>query len=45
VRQLAQRLGGNERIATIFPDSGNRYLSTIYNDDWLRQHGILEPVS
>jgi cystathionine beta-synthase len=42
VRQLARRLGGNERIATIFPDSGNRYLSTIYNDDWLRQHGILE---
>jgi cystathionine beta-synthase len=42
VRQLAARLPGPARIATLFPDSGNRYLSTIYNDDWLRQHGILE---
>ncbi len=28
------------RIVTIFPDSGNRYLSTIYNDDWLLEKGI-----
>jgi cystathionine beta-synthase len=44
VRQLAARLaaeGRPARIATLFPDSGNRYLSTIYNDDWLRKNGIL----
>jgi cystathionine beta-synthase len=44
VRQLAGRLaaeGRSARIATLFPDSGNRYLSTIYNDDWLRKNGIL----
>jgi len=28
------------RIVTIFPDSGSRYLSTIYNDDWLKKIGI-----
>jgi len=45
VRQLAARLeaeGSPARIATLFPDSGNRYLSTIYNDDWLRQRGLLD---
>ncbi len=30
----------NYRIVTIFPDSGNRYLSTIYNDDWIQEMGI-----
>ena len=29
------------RIVTILPDSGNRYLSTVYNDAWMRQHGYL----
>jgi cystathionine beta-synthase len=42
VRGLAARLEGG-RIATIFPDSGSRYLSTIYNDDWMRRHGFLAP--
>jgi len=45
VRQLAARLassGTGARIATLFPDSGNRYLSTIYNDEWLRQRGLLD---
>jgi len=26
---------------TIFPDSGTRYLSTIFNDDWMRSKGFL----
>jgi cystathionine beta-synthase len=41
VRQLAARLDRPARIATVFPDSGNRYLSTIYSDEWLRQKGLL----
>jgi cystathionine beta-synthase len=41
VRQLAARLDGPARIATLFPDSGTRYLSTIYSDDWMRAHGFL----
>jgi len=27
---------------TIFPDSGSRYLSTIYSDDWMRRQGFLD---
>jgi cystathionine beta-synthase len=41
VRELAGRLEAPARIVTLFPDSGFRYLSTVYNDDWMREHGFL----
>jgi cystathionine beta-synthase len=40
-RQVARDAGGDVRIVTVFPDSGSRYLSTIYNDDWMRRQGFL----
>ena len=43
VRRLAARLAGPARIVTLFPDSGNRYLSTIYDDAWLARQGLDEP--
>ena len=39
--ELAGSLSEPARIVTLFPDSGFRYLSTIYNDDWMREHGFL----
>ncbi len=42
VRKLAGQLDRPARIVTVFPDSGFRYLSTIYNDDWMRSHGFLD---
>ena len=41
VRELAGRLSAPARIVTLFPDSGFRYLSTVYNDEWMREHGFL----
>ena len=41
VRELARRIDRPARIVTVFPDSGSRYLSTIYNDDWMRRQGFL----
>ncbi|GAA3772908.1 S-sulfocysteine synthase CysK2 [Streptomyces coacervatus] len=29
------------RIAAVFPDGPHRYLETIYNDAWCREHGLL----
>lgn len=29
------------RVVTVLPDSGFRYLSSIYNDDWMEAHGLL----
>ncbi len=39
VRQVAKKHPGS-RIVTLFPDSGSRYLSTIFNDQWLRERGL-----
>jgi len=41
VRQVAAGLKRSARIVTIFPDHGSRYLSTVYNDEWMRRHGFL----
>ena len=40
--ELAAYGEAGPRIVTILPDSGNRYLSTIFDDDWMREHGFLE---
>ncbi len=39
--EVAKRTGPGARIVTIFADSANRYLSTIYSDDWLKQKGMI----
>jgi cystathionine beta-synthase len=41
VRKLAGGLDRPARIVTIFPDSGTRYLSTIFNDGWMKERGFL----
>ena len=40
VRQWAKNLRRPARIVTIFPDGASRYLSTIYNDEWLKAKGL-----
>jgi cystathionine beta-synthase len=35
-------LGENDLMVVILPDSGTRYVSKIYNDDWMREHGFME---
>jgi cystathionine beta-synthase len=39
--ELAKKIEMSARIVTIFADSGTRYLSSIYNDDWLKEKGFL----
>ncbi|TGX55578.1 cysteine synthase A [Sphingomonas gei] len=41
--RLAKQLGPGKRIVTILCDTGFRYLSTLYNPEWLRAKGL--PVS
>lgn len=41
VRQVAASLPPDARIVTVLPDSGTRYLSTIYNDQWMKDRGLL----
>ncbi|MDR3673108.1 MAG: cysteine synthase family protein [Holophaga sp.] len=43
LRRIAPTLAPDARVAVLFPDSASRYLSTIFNDDWMREKGMLEP--
>lgn len=38
--KLSQILGSDKRIVCIAADNGERYLPTIYNDDWLKERGL-----
>ncbi|WP_287459843.1 cysteine synthase A [Sphingomonas sp.] len=38
--RLARELGPGKRIATILCDTGFRYLSTLYNPEWLADKGL-----
>ncbi len=40
--KLADQVDADNNIVVVIPDSGNRYLSTFYNDEWMRQNGFLE---
>lgn len=35
------KLGQNDLMVIILPDSGTRYISKIYNDDWMREKGFI----
>ncbi len=37
---LAKQLGKGSRVATILCDTGFRYLSSLYNPDWLKAKGL-----
>jgi cystathionine beta-synthase len=42
--ETAQKLGEDDIIVVIIPDSGTRYLSKIYNDNWMKENQFLAPV-
>lgn len=39
--ELAKKVGKEKIIVVILPDSGTRYLSKIYSDEWMRDNGFL----
>jgi cystathionine beta-synthase len=46
IRQVAQQLPPMDRparLVTVFPDGAGRYLSSIFNDAWLEERGLLDP--
>ncbi len=42
-QELTAKLGRPARVATILCDTGFRYLSTLYNGEWLRSKGLPVP--
>lgn len=38
------RLKKPSRILTLFPDGGRSYLSKVYNESWMREKSLLDPI-
>lgn len=40
--QVARTLGPDDLLVVLIPDTGERYLSKVYNEDWLRENQLLD---
>jgi cystathionine beta-synthase len=41
--KIAPRFSEEDVVVVLLPDTGERYISKIYNDDWMRENGFLTP--
>ncbi len=39
--KIAKKLNRNQVVVVLLPDTGRSYLSTIFNDDWMKENGFL----
>jgi cystathionine beta-synthase len=42
--KYAKKTGRRENILVLLPDSAQKYLSKIFNDNWMRENGFLEDL-
>src|SRR5271155_3714000 len=40
--RIAKDAAKDDMIVAFLPDSGSRYISKVYNDGWMREHGYVE---
>lgn len=40
--EVAKKLTKNQTVVVLLPDTGERYLSKFYNDEWMRENRFLE---
>lgn len=41
--KYAEEIDRPAKIVVLLPDSGTRYLNKVYDDDWLRENGLIDP--
>jgi cystathionine beta-synthase len=41
--KVASRFTEEDVVVVLLPDTGERYISKIYNDEWMRENGFLTP--
>lgn len=41
--EVAREMGPGKNLVVILPDSGSRYISKFYSDEWMKDNGFLEP--
>jgi cystathionine beta-synthase len=42
--RYVRALGAGQTAVVLLPDSGNRYLSKMFDDNWMRENGFIEPL-
>jgi cystathionine beta-synthase len=47
IKQYAEEgeFDSNSNVIAIFPDHGSRYMSKIYNDDWMNEQGFFDSIN
>ncbi len=40
--RLAEKLKASDVVVVFLPDTGMRYLSNVFNDEWMRDHGYVD---
>lgn len=40
LRQIKNEFNEDSRVVLIFPDHGSRYITKVFNDSWMEQHGF-----
>ena len=43
--EYAKTLSANDLMVVLLPDTGERYLSKVHNDEWMRDNHLLDPGS
>jgi cystathionine beta-synthase len=41
---LAREIGAGKNIVVVLPDSGSRYVTKFYSDEWMKDNGFLDPT-
>ena len=41
--EIADQLTPNDVVVVIFSDHGSKYVSKVFNDEWMMEQGFLEP--
>lgn len=44
IKYAQERMRAGDLTVVLLPDSGERYLSKIYDDEWMTQNGFLQPA-
>jgi cystathionine beta-synthase len=42
--QVARECGPNDLVVVLLPDTGERYLSKVHNDEWMRDNHLMDPA-
>src|SRR3954451_25254608 len=41
---VAREVGSGKNVVVILPDSGSRYITKFYSDEWMKDNGFLDPT-